>query len=175
MSDEDVRSYFKLTELTKWTSLSQFEIFNNLVWFLIFTIYLTVKLTLRDSSQFSNYVVNSDNSTDYISHNHHNNNNYQNYRADIEWFKVFIPLFVSDLLNAYFCIIVTIRLIHANKLKIALHRLFWTLNFLMLNILFKYLLCLKLSAQSGSGLEYAEVFSPIFILFVIYCSRLCHI
>lgn len=171
--DTDVRSYFKLTELTKWTSLSQFEIFNNLVWFLIFTIYLTVKLTLRDSSQFSG-IHNLDNSTDYISHNHHNN--YQHYnKADIEWFKVFIPLFVSDLLNTYFCIIVTIRLIHANKLKIALHRLFWSVNFLMLNILFKYLLCLKLSAQSGSGLEYAEVFSPIFILFVIYCSRLCHI
>lgn len=167
--DSEVRCYFKLTDICKWIGLTQFEILSNLVWFLVFTIYLTTKITLRDNAAMSQY-PSLDNSTD--SNNHHFQNNWSN-NHDIDWFKLFIPLFCNDLLNSYFCIIVTIRLIHANKLRQSLHRLFWSAKFLMLNILFKYLLCLKLSNQTV--LEYAEVFSPIFILFVIFCSKLCNI
>lgn len=176
MSDDtEIRTYFKLPDLVKWIGLTQFEILSNLFWFFVFTVYLTITLTLKDHANsnlsHTQYPLSGmDNITDFIG-NHHSINTDRG-GNDVDWFKLFIPLFCNDILNGYFCIIVSIRMVNANKMRLAFHRLFWSSKLILLTALFKYLLCLKLA--SHMHLEYSEVFSPIFILFVIFCSKLCN-
>nr|CAD7448410.1 unnamed protein product [Timema bartmani]CAD7462608.1 unnamed protein product [Timema tahoe] len=82
------------------------------------------------------------------------------------WWLVFAPLFAGDALNAYFCTIVFIRMHLEGMYKVALMRGVWSLSFLLLLFVFKFLLCKKLSGQSG--LVYSEVMSPIFILLQLF-------
>ena len=71
---------FTINEIVLWTGLTIFEIFTNLVALLIFSILLTLRLS------------------QYIPAN------------ALSWFGIFSPLFCADLCNAYFCIIVAIRM-----------------------------------------------------------------
>lgn len=136
---------FKLSELVRWLGLTEFEILINLVGILVFSIILALKLA-----------------GDLISTNR------------LDWFTVFSPLFCGDICNSYFCVIVGIRLyINTTNKRKALHRFMWSTYFLVLTIIFKYLLCLKLSGQTG--LEYSEVFSPIFVLLQLVAVRACQL
>lgn len=135
---------FKLSELVRWLGLTEFEILTNLVAILVFSIILTLKLS-GDLAETS-----------------------------IDWFGTFTPLFCGDVCNAYFCVIVGIRMYISNDNKRkALHRFLWSTYFLVLTAIFKYLLCLKLSGQTG--LEYSEVFSPIFVLLQLVAVRACQL
>lgn len=136
---------FTLNEVVVWAGLTTFEIFTNLVALLIFTILLTLRV-----AQYVPATV-------------------------LNWYAVFSPLFCADLCNAYFCIIVGIRMyLDIGQVKRrALHRIVWSGHFLIMTIVFKYLLCLKLSGQTE--LEYSEVFSPIFILLQLIAVRACQV
>lgn len=93
--------------------------------------------------------------------------------ASPSWWIVFSPLFVSDALNAYFCVIVFIRMYIDGSYKSALVRALWSLFMLALLFIFKYLLCQKLTGDTR--LEYSEVMSPIFILLQLVMIRACQL
>lgn len=86
---------------------------------------------------------------------------------DQSWWVVFTPLFVADALNAYFAIIVAIRL-HLNETN-PIKRSAWSFVSLTLLFAFKLMLCKKLTGSST--LEYSEVMSPIFILLQLIAVR----
>lgn len=134
---------FKIIELVRWLGLTEFEIFTNLLSLLIFSILLPMKI----AGQLDQF----------------------------DWFQVFSPLFCSDICNAYFCIIVGIRMYRESdqiKRK-AFGRILWSTKFIVLTAVFKYLLCLKLSGQTG--LDFSEVFSPLFVLLQLIGVRGCQL
>lgn len=135
---------FKLVELVRWLGLSEFELFTNLLSILIFTIILA----LRISGHFTENMI--------------------------DWYGVLSPLFCGDICNAYFCVIVGIRMYfnNDNKRK-SLNRLLWSTQFLVLTSVFKYLLCVKLSG--AQNLDYNEVFAPIFVLLQLIAVRACQL
>jgi len=94
---------------------------------------------------------------------------------ELTWWYVFLPLFVSDALNAYFCVIVFIRINLEGAYKAALIRALWSLFMISLLFVFKYLLCKKLSSGIDSKLEFSEVMSPIFILLQLVMIRACQL
>lgn len=89
------------------------------------------------------------------------------------WFIVFSPLFASDGINAYFCIIVFIRQYLYQELSNAPLRTLWSLLVIVLLFGFKYLLCQKLN--DSIKLEYSEVMSPVFILLQLVMIRACQL
>jgi len=89
------------------------------------------------------------------------------------WFIVLSPLFVSDAINAYFCIIVFIRQYLYQELSNAPFRTLWSLLVIVVLFGFKYLLCQKLN--DSIKLEYSEVMSPIFILLQLVMIRACQL
>lgn len=135
---------FKLSELVRWLGLTEFEILVNLCGLLVFTINLSFKIS-------GIFYTNSN-----------------------DWFEIFSPIFCIDVCNAYFCSIVGVRMyLDSDNKRKALHRFMWSTYFLVLVAIFKYLLCLKLSSQTG--LEYSEVFSPIFVLLQLVAVRACQL
>ncbi|XP_024943775.1 transmembrane protein 203 isoform X2 [Cephus cinctus] len=134
---------FSLYELVHWLGLTIFEIWINLVSLTIFTVLLALKL---DDNYFSG--------------------------SSGVWI-VFSPLFVADGLNTYFCAIIFIRMHMEGMMKAAILRAVWSLVFLLLVFVFKYLLCKKLSGQSSP--EYSEVLSPVFILLQLIAVRACQL
>ena len=84
--------FFQLKELLRWLGLTVFEIWVGLLFFTVFTVLLTFKVE---------NVVDSDTLT---------------------WWHVFSPLFISDALNSYFCVIVFIRMYLEGHYKQALIR-----------------------------------------------------
>jgi len=89
------------------------------------------------------------------------------------WFVVFSPLFASDGINAYFCIIVFIRHYLYKEFNNAPLRTLWSLLVIVLLFGFKYLLCQKL--DDSIKLEYSEVMSPVFILLLLVMIRACQL
>ncbi|KAK4874718.1 hypothetical protein RN001_014078 [Aquatica leii] len=132
---------FTIQEIVRWWGLTVFEIWINLISLLIFTILLALKFD--HNSEVSHY----------------------------SWWTIFCPLFASDALNAYFCIIVFIRMHLENSLKAALQRLAWSWNFIFMICLFKFFLCKKLMGQLN--LDYSEIFAPIYILLQLIAVRAC--
>uniref|UniRef100_U5ENS7 Putative conserved plasma membrane protein n=1 Tax=Corethrella appendiculata TaxID=1370023 RepID=U5ENS7_9DIPT len=141
--DSEIKTYFKLVDIVKWLGLTQFEIFINFIGFFIFSIILAIKFALQQQTPIT----------------------------QSEWLIIFAPLFISDICNAYFCTIVGIRMYLSHKHKQAVHKCSWSTQFLVLTSIFKYLVYLKLSAQTG--LEYSEVFSPIFVLLQLIAVKAC--
>ncbi|CAO1418763.1 unnamed protein product [Diamesa serratosioi] len=166
MSNDDrseIRTYFKITDLTRWLGISTFEILINLISFLIFTIFLVFVVDGNDESFFMTSNIFCNDTRD----------SYHPYPPPtIDYTKLFAVLFCADILNSYFCFIVILRLYLANLRNQAIHRLFWSSSLILLTGLFKYLLCLKLA---GGALEYTEVFSPIFVLLQLFALRACQI
>lgn len=89
------------------------------------------------------------------------------------WWTIFAPLFVSDAMNAYFCFIVCIRMSLDNSYKTCLYRVSWSIIFIGLTFVFKFLLCRKL--QGDSAIEFSEVFAPLFILLQLIAIRACQL
>lgn len=136
---------FKLTELVRWLGLTEFEILTNLIGTLVFSVILSLKI--------DGQIV----------------------EEQLDWFGIFSPLFCTDICNAYFCAIVGTRMYLDSDYinRKALNRFLWSTKFLVLTAVFKYLLCLKLSGQIG--LEFSEVFSPIFVLLQLIAVRACQL
>lgn len=132
---------FTIQEIVRWLGLTVFEIWINLNAMVIFTILLALKF-------------------DYHSEVHL-----------FTWWTIFFPLFAADALNAYFCIIVFIRMQLESSLKASLQRLAWSANFIFMMFIFKFLLCKKLMGQYS--LDYSEIFAPIYILLQLVAVRAC--
>lgn len=161
--DEVVRTYFKMIEISRWIGITPFEILINLVSFLIFTVFLT--LTVDGYIDVFIIQQHPNNVTDHDVY-------LEGFQKppSIDYFKLFSVLFCADIMNAYFCFIVILRM-YLQNLQSS-HRLFWTLNFILLTSLFKYLIALKLS---GNNLEWTEVCSPVFVLLQLFALRACQI
>lgn len=132
--------FFTIEEVVRWLGLTIFEIWINLIAFLIFTILLALRY--NPSSEFTN-----------------------------NWWNIFLPLFAGDALNAYFCIIIFIRMQLESPLKVALFRISWSAIFLFMTFLFKFLLVKKLMGQIT--LDYYEIFTPLYILLQLIAVRAC--
>ena len=87
------------------------------------------------------------------------------------WWNIFIPLFISDGLNAYFCIIVFIRMHKEQDYRVAGLRLLSSVICLVCISIFKKLLCQKLNAEKPYS--YSEVFAPVFIVLQVLMVRAC--
>jgi len=159
--------FFQLSELLRWLGLTVFEIWIALVCFTAFTVLLTLKVEVWNShgSDFSLIQAETGSSS---------RNNFEQ-DSPVSWWVVFSPLFISDALNAYFCVIVFIRMYIEGSYKAALIRALWSLFMLALLFIFKYLLCQKLSDPDGTKLDYSEVMSPIFILLQLVMIRACQL
>ena len=134
---------FELRELLRWLGLTVFEIWTALLCFTVFTVLLTLRVENIISEE------------------------------GLSWWNVFLPLFVSDALNAYFCVIVFIRIYLEGAYKPAFIRALWSLFMISLLFVFKYLLCKKLSVGIEAKLEFSEVMTPVFILLQLVMIRAC--
>jgi len=158
--------FFQLSELLRWLGLTVFEIWTALVCFTAFTVLLTLKVEFWNSASTENFGDLSKSDTLVYSSVEY---------STVSWWVVFSPLFISDALNAYFCVIVFIRMYLEGSYKAALIRALWSLFMLALLFIFKYLLCQKLSDPAGTKLDYSEVMSPIFILLQLVMIRACQL
>jgi len=158
--------FFQLKEFLSWLGLTVFEVTTFAISFLVFTVLLTLKTEL----QFLDWKT-----------------------ADsFSWWHVFAPLFVSDALNAYFCIIVFIRqylkvksvmellpvgMSCSQTYRAAFRRFLWSFVVLALLSIFKYLLCQKLIDHSSgkNSLDNSKVLSPVFILLQFVMVRACNL
>ncbi|XP_071051436.1 transmembrane protein 203 [Onthophagus taurus] len=133
--------YFTLDEIVRWLGLTVFEIWVNLISILAFTVVFALKY---------------DPTADIYSNN---------------WWMIFFPLFAGDAFNAYFCVIVFIRMQLEAAIKLAMLRMCWSATFLSMTFTFKLLLYKKLLGQIH--LDYSEVFAPVFILLQLIAVRAC--
>jgi len=102
----------------------------------------------------------------------------ENVVESLTWWHVFSPLFISDALNSYFCVIVFIRMYLEGACGSALIRALWSQFMIALLFVFKYLLSQRLiedDRNSDSKLEFSEVMSPIFILLQLVMIRACQL
>jgi len=138
--------FFQLSEILRWLGLTVFEVFSFSISVLAFTVLLTLKV---EASTFGL-------SPDFVS-----------------WWTVYAPLFIADAFNAYFVVIVFIRMSIEGTYKSAVLRSIWSLFFLCMLALFKFMLCKKLSGDAN--LDYSEVFAPIFIVLQFFFVRACQL
>ena len=89
------------------------------------------------------------------------------------WWQAFIPLFTCAGLNAYFCVIVFIRMYRKKEYRTASVRLLYSLITIICLFVFQLLFCLKL--ESSARLTYSEVFAPIFVLLQLIMVRACQV
>ncbi|KAG8259176.1 hypothetical protein J6590_017355 [Homalodisca vitripennis] len=135
--------FFSLEELVHWLGLTVFEIWVNLISLSIFTVLLSLHL--------EGFLM----------------------EGQTTWWVIFSPLFIADALNAYFCIIVLIRMYLEGLYKAAFFRALWSFWFLGLLFAFEFLLCRKLSNLSDA--EYSEILAPMFILLQLMAVRACQL
>ena len=93
---------------------------------------------------------------------------------DISWRTVFAPLYLFDILSAYFCIIIFIRQYQNDPFRTALVRGFFSFKRILLLALFKLFLIFKL--EGNLSFSYSEIFLPLTYLFFVFTwksFRLC--
>lgn len=165
----EVKTYFKMNEISRWLSITPFEILIHLVSILIFSILLT--LTVDGNFDFMmihpQQALNGTAQETIDLFRSGSSDIHQ--KSMIDWFKLFSILFCADILNAYFCFIMILRMYINNQT--AIHKIFWSLNFILLTGLFKYLIALKLNETKN--LEWMEVSSPIFVLLQLFALKAC--
>jgi len=91
----------------------------------------------------------------------------------VSWWAIFSPLLISDTLNAYFCVIVFIRMYLDGTYKSAILRAMWSFSLIGSLFMFKFLLCKKL--EGSLTLEHSEVMTPVFILLKFIIIRACQL
>ena len=92
--------FFQLDELLRWLGLTVFEIWIALVCFIAFTVLLTLKVEGIFGESDSNLI---EPKIDQSNHDLLSTDS----RSNVSWWIVFSPLFISDALNAYFCVMVS--------------------------------------------------------------------
>lgn len=90
------------------------------------------------------------------------------------WWFFIGPVFFADVLNAYFCIIIFIRMYLSGILKPAALRLLWSIFVLSLGFVFKFLLCKKLETYPNPNIDFSSVLAPIFIIIQLVVVRACN-
>ncbi|KAL1494466.1 hypothetical protein ABEB36_010062 [Hypothenemus hampei] len=133
--------FFSVRDVSKWLGLHLFVMCIMLVSVLVFTIILVIKFDPNIETPAN------------------------------DWWVIFSPLFVGDALCAYFCVIIFLRIILEITIKRSILKLCWSVTFLTLIFVFKFLLCKKLLAQLS--LDYSEVFAPLYILLQLIAFRAC--
>ncbi|KAL7013401.1 hypothetical protein ACKWTF_015378 [Chironomus riparius] len=163
----EVKTYFKMIEISRWLSITPFEILIHLISILIFSILLTLTIDGQiDFMMIHPQQMNNGTAHDLIDSIRVGHGDQ---KPTIDWFKLFSVLFCADILNAYFCFIMILRMYINNQT--AIHKIFWSLNFILLTGLFKYLIALKLNETKN--LEWMEVSSPIFVLLQLFALKAC--
>ena len=89
------------------------------------------------------------------------------------WWFIHCPLFISDSLLSYFCLIVFIRQYIERTYRVAVFRALWSFNQILLIFLFKLLLCFKLEGQKQ--ITISEVTSPLVGLLILLLIRACQL
>ena len=134
---------FKLKDMLRWLGVTVFEI----SLFCICTTIYSVMLTLKLSGVIA--------------------------EGSMSWWTIHSPLFISDALLAYFCLIVLIRQYLVRTYRVAVFRALWSFNQILLVFLFKLLLCFKLEGQKQ--ISHSEIFSPLMVLLILLVIRACQL
>ena len=87
------------------------------------------------------------------------------------WWTVFAPLFICDGLNAYFVVIVFIRMYKAKSYRAAGLRFLSSVMLLVCIFVFELLLCQKINGDVDYS--YSEVFAPAFVALQFMMVRAC--
>lgn len=90
--------------------------------------------------------------------------------TSLTWFNVLLPLFISDTLAGYFCLIIFIRQYIHGYIKAAIYRAFYSFFQLFLLISFKVCLLYKLD---GKKIDNSDIFIYVGALNVALLTRLC--
>lgn len=88
----------------------------------------------------------------------------------LTWFNVFLPLFISDALAGYFCLIIFIRQYINGYTKQAFYRAFYSFFQLFLVVFFKICLLNKLD---GKKIENSDLILCVGVLKIALLARLC--
>ena len=91
----------------------------------------------------------------------------------IDWFHIFIPMFIGDFLQVYFNLIVFVRLTHEYEKRFAILRFTSSFMLLLLRFVFKLLLYFHLSGHMKTKFTFISL--PLFMFFVILLFRSCMI
>ena len=118
--------------------MTEFEICLNLIGFLVFTILLCIKM---DSGTSLANLVDDENTS-------------------LTWFKVFLPLFFIDILQANFCTIVFMRQLNENIRRDALLHFIISCLFLVSRIAFKILLFLFITKTIDLNAKLLKTWPP---------------
>lgn len=89
--------------------------------------------------------------------------------SDLDWFKVFLPLFLSDFLQANFCSILFIRQMISNQRKSAILRIVLAGFLLFTRFSFKFA-CYYLISKSNLNYGSSSSFKPSFAFKFQYAS-----
>lgn len=87
------------------------------------------------------------------------------------WWNVFIPLFLADGLDAYFCLVVFIRTWKSGNSRAAWLRLISSVQMLVCLFVSEFLFCKKLT--NVTSISYSETFAAIFIALQLLMVRAC--
>ena len=90
--------------------------------------------------------------------------------TSLTWFNVLLPLFISDTLAGYFCLIVFIRQYIHGYVMSAVYRAFYSFSQLFLLVSFKVCLLYKLD---GKKIDNSDIFIYVGALNVALLTRLC--
>jgi len=142
----------------------------NLVSLTVFSVLLTLKLdevvlhieTPTDINSFKSLLL-SEKTPEEILYDLTN---------DLTWWQVFSPLFISDVLNCYFCTIAWIRM-YVEGANGKISRGVWSYLRILCLTSFKYMLCEQLEKPKYRPIP--EVFSTFFLWIALLMIRTCRI
>ncbi|XP_065829171.1 transmembrane protein 203-like [Oscarella lobularis] len=89
------------------------------------------------------------------------------------WWYVFLPLFAAIGLNAYFSLIVFVRVWTHNGKNRALVRILW--NYMISGLILAFLLLLCFQLEQKIHTSYGAVMSPLFAAVVLLLIRGCQV
>ncbi|XP_003726467.1 transmembrane protein 203 [Strongylocentrotus purpuratus] len=89
------------------------------------------------------------------------------------WWVVFLPLFIATGLNAYFSIIVFVRLYVEDLYRSGIMRILWSGLVLALIFVFELLLCKRL--ENETTVSSSLVMSPLFVMIHVLLIRACQV
>ena len=89
----------------------------------------------------------------------------------LTWYHVFLPLFISDTLACYFCLIIFIRQYINGYIKQALYRAFY--SFFQLFLVFSFKVCLLYKLDGKKMVDNSDIFLYVSVLMIALLARLC--
>ncbi|XP_072153711.1 transmembrane protein 203 isoform X1 [Bemisia tabaci] len=139
--------FFSIKELSFWLGVTVFELWVNILGLLGFSVLLAFRL---ENMQITSQPPSLN-----------------------DWWAVFLPLFIADIINAYFCTIVFIRMYIKGLYKGAILRACRSFTFLFLLFLAQFFICRKLTGMSN--LDSSETMAPVFVILQLLAVKACQI